>query len=93
MCTGPFCKINPNVKVNSVGQECPTHTCNCNINTKDNFQPRVNSVGQECPIHTCNCNIKCKGNFNTKVKGVGQECPTHTSYLTHTNCLTSLLLD
>src|ERR1017187_1782799 len=35
---------NPNPK--GVGQECPTHTCNCKINGKGN--PKVKSVGQEC---------------------------------------------
>jgi len=40
--------FNPNVK--GVGQECPTHTGNLNINCKTKI--KVNGVGQECPTHT-----------------------------------------
>ncbi len=70
---------NVNSKVKGDGQECPTHTCNPNINSKVNSNLKVKGVGQECPTHTYSCNVNGKDRVNTKIKGVGQECPIHTS--------------
>jgi len=60
-------------KVKGVGQECPTHTCNPNFDSKINFNRKVKGVGQECPTHTCKFRINGKGNrkINPKVKSVG----------------------
>jgi len=68
--------LNPNVK--GVGQECPTHTCNGNIDTKRQLQHQGRKRRTRVSDPHLQLQHQPQGSFNRKGKNVGQECPTHT---------------